>query len=329
MSDAPQTAQQDADTIASAPVTPPTIAPAPHADVAAEAAQTVDALAHPKPINPPADVALDQTSITAREPIHAPEHREEAAQAVDAAKVAAPAAAATAPAPETTPVAQPASRVVTSEEFAKAEAALASYVGSKIDAKLTKGLILSVGNDIHKGKPEVTDLNLVFSGPEVAANFAELHNELMNAFSQLGGEPFKSHTIHKDEVAGATVFRMTIANVPTEQYVKLVQDFASHGVHAVKPVTPHTQTAETPVAETAPKKPHAPQPDAIAAEDAAKKEHTEATAPQADIAAAAPEAAAAVEAIAPQLDAQPSAKVEAPIIPLGQVKDQQQLGMTA
>ena len=145
--------------------------------------------------------------------------------------------------------------VVEPEVFKKAEQNIATFIGSKIASKdLTKGLVLTLGNEIDHNDPNLTDVTLAFSGPMVAPNISEMHKELMDVLRghpEIGPIFGREHTANTyyDHTGDATL-HLNIPAMSTEQYVKLMNALAAPAVAAMIPVA-HDEMPEKTDALTA------------------------------------------------------------------------------
>lgn len=134
-------------------------------------------------------------------------------------------------------------QIVTPEQFVTAEQHLAQLAGKALSPELTKGLRIKLGNmyngDTHPGH---STLELRFSGPLIAANFALMSDQLTRALKHYG--PTKdlmtgtTHTVDRLDDHEGTHLSVTIPGLTHERYAQLI--------HALQqPVVDHAHAHPT------------------------------------------------------------------------------------
>lgn len=129
--------------------------------------------------------------------------------------------------------------VLSDETFKLAEQQLATYIGGKIDPKLTDGLILTLKESPKNG----TDgIELCFQGPALIANSGLLAEQVIKALHEhpvlrdvVADEKSKPHAEKPTEADKIDMMHIHIGHLSTHRYSTLVQHLAVPPVVAETP----------------------------------------------------------------------------------------------
>lgn len=225
--------------------TPPAIAPE---TIAALDAPAVDA--GRAPVMAPEHLAADAAS---RGPVSPPEHSAQPSVAVTHGGGAQPQVVASIPVHT--------SNVIMPDEYSKAQANLAVFVGQHLDPQLLlkdvtkpsspendRPLLMTFSNmlsDSPEGKLGGTDLQLCFKGEMIEANFAEMQREIIRTLQvhPVISQIIKEHpTLQMEQVPNeeqGQMMHLHLPNLTSEQYAKVIRALAKDSHLAVPPVTTH------------------------------------------------------------------------------------------